>query len=435
MVELQIINKILSTNSLQLVDKYNLDESYFPQYKEEFNFVVNHFKEYNQVPDKLTFLDKFKTFEIVEVTESDKYLVETINEERLYYLSVGVVNKVAELLQTNANDAVEYIQSQLPTLQTGNTTSQVTDIISNFNERYTVYKDKLTAEKPWTITTGFPELDDIFNGWAKGEELVVLFARTGQGKSWVLTTTLTHAWEIGCRVGYISPEMSPTKIGYRFDTLHKHFSNQNLVRGKEIDIKDYEDYGKDLTTRTNPFLVATPNDFQKRITVSKLRQFCINNKLDILGIDGITYLTDERYRKGDSKTISLTNLSEDLMSLSLELQIPILVVVQSNRSGVKGQEDEGTPELESIRDSDGISHNATKVISLKQAGGALEFGIKKNRDGATGGKLIYDWNIDKGEFTFISSDGTTPMNVRTRPTQTTERPPVRQKPTDITDVF
>ena len=55
------------------------------------------------------------------------------------------------------------------------------------------------------------------------------------------------------------------------------------------------------------------------------------NKLDILGIDGITYLTDERYKKGDNRTTMLTNISEDLISLSIELKIPIIVVVQSNR--------------------------------------------------------------------------------------------------------
>ena len=61
----------------------------------------------------------------------------------------------------------------------------------------------------------------------------------------------------------------------------------------------------------------------------------------------------KRYKKGDNKTISLINISEDLMALSIELGIPILVVVQSTRGGVKNADSEGTPELENIRDSDG----------------------------------------------------------------------------------
>ena len=119
-----------------------------------------------------------------------------------------------------------------------------------------------------------------------------------------------------------------------------------------------------------------------------------------MGIDGITYLTDERYKKGDNKTISLTNISEDLTSLSIELGIPILVVVQSNRQGAKDADTDGTPELETIRDSDGIAQNATKVIALRQTGAGLEFGIKKHRDGIHGGKLIYYRDIDKGQFNY-----------------------------------
>lgn len=400
MITLQILNKVLQTGDIQLITKNALTEEYFVGYEPEFNFIMDHFNKYGKVPDKATFLDKFNDFNFIEVTETDKYLLDTLYEEHLYYKSVEVVQKVAELLKTNANDAVEYLHSQLPNLQIA-TTSEGTDIIKQADERYQIYLKKMNAKNPWYITTGFEELDDILNGWAKGEEFVVFFARTGQGKSWVLAKTLTHAWQIGNRVGYISPEMSPTKIGYRFDTLFKHFSNRNLVWGREE--PDYEQYINDLKTKENPFIVATPLDFQKKITVTKLKHFCQTNKLDILGIDGITYLTDERYKKGDNKTISLTNISEDLMALSIELGIPILVVVQSNRGGVKDADSEGTPELEHIRDSDGIAQNATKVIALRQTGAGLEFGIKKHRDGINGGKLIYYWDIDKGQFNYIPS--------------------------------
>jgi len=415
MITLQILNKVIQTGDIQLITKNALTEEYFVGYEPEFNFIVDHFNKYGNVPDKATFLDKFNEFNLIEVTETDKYLLDTLYEEHLYYKSVEVVQKVAELLKTNANDAVEYLHSQLPNLQIA-TTSEGTDIIKQADERYQTYLEKINAKNPWYITTGFEELDEILNGWAKGEELVVFFARTGQGKSWVLAKTLTHAWQIGNRVGYISPEMSPTKIGYRFDTLFKHFSNRNLVWGREE--PDYEKYINDLKTKENPFIVATPLDFQKKVTVTKLKHFCQTNKLDILGIDGITYLTDERYKKGDNKTISLTNISEDLMALSIELEIPILVVVQSNRGGVKDADSEGTPELENIRDSDGIAHNATKVIALRQTGAGLEFGIKKHRDGINGGKLIYYWDIDKGQFQYIpSSDDAAKPEIRNKRTE------------------
>lgn len=401
MIALQVINKVLHTQNIDIIENNALTEDYFVGYEAEFNFIKTHFEKYGKVPDKATFLDKFQDFDLVEVAETDEYLLNTLKEEHLYYQSVALVQKTAELLKTNANDAVEYLESQLPQLSVGDETKSV-DIISQASERYNIYKEKQNADNSWYITTGFEELDLIINGWAKGEELVVFFARTGQGKSWVLAKTLSHAWQLGNRVGYISPEMSAAKIGYRFDTLIKNFSNKNLVWGK--DVPDYEDYIKDLSNNKTPFFVSTPKDFQNKITVGKLRNFCKTRKLDILGIDGIVYLSDERHKRGDNKTTSLTNISEDLMALSIELKIPVLVVVQSNREGVKQSGSEGTPDLETIRDSDGIAQNATKVIALRQTGDGLEFGIKKHRDGVNGGKLIYNWDIDNGLFSYIPSD-------------------------------
>ena len=424
MIALQVLNKVIQSQDASIIVENALTEEYFQGYENEFKFILNHLNTYGNVPDKSTFLNAFKDFNFVDVQESDRYLLDTLYEEHLYYKSVQVVQNVAQLLKTNANDAVEYLHSQLteltPTFQNNGI-----DIISKAEQRYDIYKDKVNAETPWYITTGFQELDDILHGWAKGEEFVVFFARTGQGKSWVLTKTLAHAWEVGNRVGYISPEMSADKIGYRFDTVHKNFSNNALTWGKPQ--KEYESYIKDLRTTKRPFIVATPQDFQKKITVSKLRQFCRNNKLDILGIDGITYLTDERYKRGDNKTTSLTNLSEDLIGLSLELQIPILVVVQSNRQGAKDKDAEGTPELETIRDSDGIAQNATKVISLRQTGQGLEMGVKKHRDGRDGDKVVYCWDIDKGVFHFVGSDTQAPQAV--------QKPATKKKAENITDVF
>ena len=265
-----------------------------------------------------------------------------------------------------------------------------------------MFEDKSNNKDKWFIPTGFEELDDIIYGWQCGEEFVVIFARTGIGKSWVLVKTVQHAWEIGKNVGYVSPEMSADKIGYRFDTLNNHFSNMALVRGdkSKVSIDEYKQYNEKLAEHNNSILVSTPMDFNKQVTVGKLRTFVQANNLDMLAIDGITYMTDERYKRGDNKTTSLTNISEDLMALSCELKIPILVVVQSNRGGTE----KDTPDLEDIRDSDGIAHNATKVISLNQKEEALVMKIKKNRDGKIGDKLTYLWDIDLGEFTWMPGD-------------------------------
>ena len=232
---------------------------------------------------------------------------------------------------------------------------------------------------------------------------MVFVARLGQGKSWVLVKVCTHVWKTGFNVGYISPEMSANMIGFRFDTIVNHFSNRNLMRGGEAD--GYDDYTEKLQEHKNKFIVALPSDFNKEITISKLRSWIKQNKLDLVAIDGIKYLRDERGRKNDSRTTSLTNLSEDIVELSIELKVPILVVSQANRGGASSADEDGTPGLEHIAESDGIGQCATRVIALKQkTDGVLELDVKKNRFGPLGNKLNYLWNVDTGEFTYVPTD-------------------------------
>lgn len=405
MVALQILNKVLLTGDNSLIENNLLDESYFIEYEEEYRFIQNHIRTYGNVPDKETFLSQFPKFDLIDVTESDRYLIETIREEHLYYKSVPVVQQVAKLLKTDANAAAEYMIQSMKDLQPNYHVEGV-DIISQAKERYDQFIEQKNAERAWVFTTGFEELDDLIYGFNRSTaEFVVIVARTNQGKSWMLEKMSTHIWQIGYDVGYISPEMDPISVGYRFDTLYKNFSNIGLMRSNNIESDEYEKYIEELTKSKNKFMVATPIDFDKRITVSKLKNWISQYNIQFLAIDGITYLTDERYVRGDTKATTLTNISEDLRLLSLEMKVPIVIVVQSNRGGIKSDEDnDGTPELENIRDSDGISHNATKVLALAQKDHVLEIAVKKNTFGSVGGKLKYQWDIDKGDFIWIPSE-------------------------------
>ena len=398
MIELQVLSRVLKERNASILTLNGITEDYFITYPDEYAFIMDHIREYGNVPDKETFLSKFSNFTIVDVTESDKYLIETFNEEHLYSLMVPVINKLADIIQTDSRAAAEYLQSQLPSLVQNNVVLGV-DIVSQARERQREWQERRENKERFCIPTGFEELDEITGGWQRGEEFAVLFARTGQGKSWILIKTLEHAWRIGKRVGLIEPEMSAIKTGYRFDTLSGNISNSALTRGE--DAPDYEKYIEQLSKNEIPFFVASPKDFRRNITVSKLRAFIESNKLDILGVDGISYLKDERKQRGDNRTTGLTNISEDLMDLSIELKIPIIVVCQSNREGAK---DDDAPDLENIRDSDGIAYNASTVIAARQKGPGIELTIRKNRNGKSGDTLIYLWDIDKGTFQYIPNE-------------------------------
>lgn len=403
-VAIQIISKVLQAQDDTFLLNDNITKEYFVGYENEVEFIENHKREYGNIPDKLTFLTHFPEFQFVEVNESDRYLLDTLREEYLFNKSVPIVQHIAKLLESDANAAAEYMMSAVKTLNPDYQIGGV-DIVATAQERYDQFLERKAHQDEWYFTTGFQELDDIVHGLQRGEELSVIFARINQGKSWVSEKMCVHIWHLGFNVGYISPEMSPISVGYRFDTLFNNFSNSGLMWGKNnIDEKQYKSYIDDLTKGEHKFVVSTPNDFQKHITVTKIKNWIQKYKLDMIAIDGIKYLSDERYKRGDNLTTSLTNISEDLMSLSVELGIPIIVVVQANRAGVIDKDTNGTPELENVKDSDGIAANASKVFSLRQKDHVLKIGIKKQRFGPVGGEVNYSWDIDTGTFVYVPGE-------------------------------
>lgn len=402
MTEVQILSKVLSSGNPSIILDNNLLEEYFPNYQEEYRFIMNHYLEYGNPPDVETFLDKFEEFDLVDVKEDDSYLVDAIKEENFFSKLSPVINRVADIAPADSYGAVDYLISVIPSLLQDKKKAGV-DIISTAEERYYEWVERNSGNKEsFFIPTGFKELDDEIGGFSRGEELVVLLARTGNGKTWVLMKMLESAWTSGFRVGLIEPEMSYNRVGYRFDTLNSHLSNSRMIRGGDID--GYKEHIEALKHKSVPFIVATPKDFSNKVTVSKLRNFCISNKLDMLAVDGISYLKDDRAVRGDNKSTALTNISEDLMSLSVELKIPILVVAQSNRGGTMYT---NGPEVENIRDSDGISFNASLIISVIKKDPGIIMSTKKSRNGEMGDDKTYIWDADKGTFKFVPTCGST----------------------------
>src|SRR5574344_2187230 len=98
MIQLQTLNYCINTGSLQILQDNNITKDYFSEYEDEYDFIKSHYDEYKTVPDMETVLSKFSEFEPLQVTESERYLVDTLREEYLYSKSVPVIKHAAEWL-------------------------------------------------------------------------------------------------------------------------------------------------------------------------------------------------------------------------------------------------------------------------------------------------------------------------------------------------
>lgn len=405
MVELQIINKILSEKSLRILIENDIKD-HFSTYSQEIEFIKNHVNAYGIVPDKETFLEHFNDFDLLDVQEDEQYLVNTLREEYVYAQCVPIINELATRMKKNSYDGVKYLQSKMNMLNELIASKHPPiDIAKLAQSRYEKWQEKQVSKDSFYIPTGFKELDDLIGGWNKEGELAVILMRTSQGKSWLLQYFLTHSWQVGKRVGMYEPEMSSLVTGYRFDTLYGNISNNSLTKGHEVE--GYAQYIEKVKQHDNPFYLIPSTE---HIDVNDLKKFIQENKIDIMGIDGISYMHDNRGGRYDNLSTTLTHIAEDLMSLSIELGVPILTVVQSNRGDGKGSVINKFPELINVRDSDGIAFNSTIVLSGYHNNGMLNLKLTKSRGSEDNKEISYYWDIDKGLFSYVP-DNTSDENI------------------------
>lgn len=398
MIAIQVLNKLLTSKNPSLIIKNSLDSTDFTGYEKEFNFIKSHYDKYGNIPDTATFLTIFPEFPLLDIQESDEFLVKSLLEQSKYEKACKVLNKCTKLMLEDSHEAVNYVLREFEILNR-RTYSEGIDLISQADERLNLYENKSDNTTKSIIRTGLKELDGILYGLDCGEELLTIQGRTNQGKTWLLLKILVEAWKQGKRVGLYSGEMSAIKIGYRVDTLINHFSNTNLIHG--LAETGYKEFINDLKTKDNPFIVVTRKELGGRATVQKLRNVVEIHNLDILGIDQYSLMDDSRGRRGDEQKDTLSHIAEDLFQLSIDYSIPVVGLAQTKRLG--NVTNDSTPQLEDIGYSDAIAQNSSKVLSMRQTAAGLKITVLKNREGSVGANLLYYWDIDRGDFKYIPS--------------------------------
>ena len=410
--QFQIINKILQTKDYSFITLNNLTAEHFFNYKAEYEFLKTHYDTYHVVPDRLTFLNNFPDFVIQDVNEPDNYLIEQLyNDYNQSYLA-SRFNGIKKLLEADDTaGATKFFLESVEKLHIGSAL-QCTDIISD-TSRYERYLDMIANQSKYFISTGFPELDKIITGIDRRNENMVIAARTGVGKSWLLLTIAVAASRQGLTVGIYSGEMSVDKVAYRVDTLIGNIDNRKISRG-ELYYKDhYKNYLDSLKcSNFGPIKVLTPNDIAGPATVDALQAFVEKEHLDILFIDQYSLLEDTSRAKIAHEKVA--NISKAVKNLQVLKQIPIISVSQMNRT----KNEDKTQDTTQIALSDRIGQDATIILMLdkqdaedpnNKGAHKVSINIVKSRDGGDGRKLDYLWDFNTGIYRYISNsdDGVT----------------------------
>ena len=158
MIQLQFLNKLLTTKNASLLTVNNLNHEFFSDYLKEYRFIQSHLDQYGTIPDVETFVSKFPDFDVLNVNETDKYLLDALYEDRNKRVIAKAYNQVREDLQKGD---VDKALSNCVKLSDNLAQAKHLEAVDLFKDlsRYDSYVDRTTNFAKYYVGTGFSELD------------------------------------------------------------------------------------------------------------------------------------------------------------------------------------------------------------------------------------------------------------------------------------
>lgn len=230
----------------------------------------------------------------------------------------------------------------------------------DFKEYLFEYINNMYETEVKGLETGLIKLDEYIGGFNKGE-LITIAARSGIGKTTLAIQIILNMINKGYKLSLFSLEIPKSGI------IDKFISNnckieQDKIRKKQISETDKEKaltyISQNLTTK-NIEIYEAKSDIE--YICNRIKRDKINRNIDIAFIDLINRVSNKN-AKGGTRAEYIGSITRKLKLLALELQIPIVITAQINRT--VDQRQDARPTVSDIKESGGIEEDSDLILGL-----------------------------------------------------------------------
>lgn len=267
--------------------------------------------------------------------------------------------------------------------------TRVRDLVIGGLERLT--KAAEGPEGIMGVPTGFIDLDKVIGGLQAGN-LIVVAARPSMGKTALALGMAEHAALSEERsVAIFSLEMSGDELIQRL-LSSTAIVDAGRIRSGRLAPEDWSRVGRaaDRLSAAKLFI-----DDSEGVSLGEMRTKCRRLKsregLDLLIVDYIQLMEGATGRREESRVQEISAISRGLKMLARDLEVPIIVVSQLNRS--PDARNDKRPMLSDLRESGAIEQDADLVLMIyrdeyynpetSEDKGVAEVNVAKNRHGPT----------------------------------------------------
>ncbi len=328
---------------------------------------------------------------------------EVVRENAVRRRLLGFAAKVSEGARKRpASEVLAAAEAELFAIAEGSHTSApqpIAEMVSEIEAESRRERKEIDGH-----STGFRPLDELMGGLRR-EDLVLVGARPGEGKSSLALNMTLACGKAGKKVLFFSLEMPGKQIGIRLAYSLAEVDAKQLQRKGKLKNDDIEKVSRALAEIRRMKIFVDDSNVTPVELRSKSRQFRREHEgLDLIVVDYLQLMSGTESGRFENRTLEIASISRGLKLLARELNVPILALSQLNRA--KDQAGEfAPPRLSHLRESGALEQDADIVLLLHrprqgrggqkedapEAGPGEDMGppirqviVAKNRNGPTG---------------------------------------------------
>lgn len=223
--------------------------------------------------------------------------------------------------------------------------------------------DLTNGEGEAGIKTGFYDLDDLTNGLAGGQ-MVIIAARPGVGKS-----TLALDFMRSCSMKQNLPSVLFSLEMSKSEVMMRVFSAEASVplskmRGGKMEGSDWQQLNAALPTIQDAplYIDDSPNLTMMEIR-SKARRLKQEVGLRMVVVDYLQLMSSGK--RVESRQQEVSEFSRQLKLLAKEIDVPVIAISQLNR-GVENRGEDALPKVSDLRESGSLEQDADMVMLINR---------------------------------------------------------------------
>lgn len=350
-IEHQLLCRIIQDQDFHTVEKLRIDESYFisdtnSQTREVFRLIRDNYHNevtYGQVPSWQLIQTRFYGFPWSPSGDTIQSLCLQLRYHKLRAQVLTLADDLARRAQVDPVSAMDTIKEAAATLTSEHEISSDLLLSNSYEKLFEDYE--LTANGQGI--TGIPWPWDALNEDTQGMHpgnFIVLYGRPKMGKTWIALYVGTKAYMSNQRVLVYSLEMHEKDILRRIASIiagvdYKRFKSGRLDPESARKVWDIllflrdEEKGRTAQGHSPALLAVHPRSASSGVSTlqAKIREF----KPDIVIVDGMYLMRDDRTKSRSMEWKSVAHISQDLKQTAGIFNIPIIGVTQANRHAEK----------------------------------------------------------------------------------------------------